>query len=137
MDFKQKITSKEKIAKTLAGMANSEGGFILIGVSDDKKVIGIDPDEERYMIESANEEFCVPRISLSTDEVKLFDDKTAAQTDLNERSILVVEVKKSQGPTVYCKDKNGLLKSYIRVNDQTLAIRAEADPEDTVDQTDH
>ena len=45
LDFKLKITSKEKIAKTLSAMANSEGGFIVIGMSDHKKIIGIDPDE--------------------------------------------------------------------------------------------
>ncbi len=122
LDFKQKITSREKISKTLAGLANTEGGFILVGVSDRKKIIGIDPEEERYMIESANEEFCVPRVSLTIGEIKLFDEKTTEQTEENERSLLLVEVKKTQGPTVFCKGKNGELRSYIRVNDQTLAV---------------
>jgi predicted HTH transcriptional regulator len=122
LDFKQKITSKEKISKTMVGLANTEGGFILIGVSDNKKIIGIDPDEERYMVESANEEFCVPRVSLTIDEIKLFDEKTTDQTEKKEYSLLLVEVKKTQGPMIFCKNKNGELKSYIRVNDQTLAV---------------
>ncbi len=37
LDFKQKVTSKEKIARTLAAMANSDGGIVLIGLSDQKK----------------------------------------------------------------------------------------------------
>jgi predicted HTH transcriptional regulator len=37
LDFKQKVTSKEKIARTLAAMANTDGGTILIGLSDQKK----------------------------------------------------------------------------------------------------
>ncbi len=133
LDFKQKITSREKIAKTLAGLANTEGGYILIGVSDRKKIIGIDPEEERYMVESANEDFCIPGVSLIIEEFKFFDEKSAEQTDQNERSILVVEVKKTQGPKIFCKDKNGESKTYIRVHDQTLAVRTETDSENSVD----
>jgi predicted HTH transcriptional regulator len=122
LDFKQKITSREKISKTLAGMANTEGGIILIGISDKKRIIGLDPEEERYMIESANEEFCVPRVALSIDEIKLMDESAADQSEESELSLLLVEIKKTQGPRIYCKTKTGELKSYIRVNDQTLAI---------------
>lgn len=122
LDFKQKITSREKISKTLAGMANTEGGFILIGISDKKRIIGVDPEEERYMIESANEEFCVPRVALSIEEIKLIDESAAVQSEESELSLLLVEIKKTQGPRIYCKTKTGELKSYIRVNDQTLAI---------------
>ena len=121
LDFKQKITSKEKISKTLAGMANSDGGFILIGISDEKRIIGIDPEEERYMIEAANEEFCIPRVSLAINEVKVFDEKMSDLTEENEKLLLLVEVKKTQGPEIFCKGKNGELKSYKRVNNQTLS----------------
>jgi len=121
LDFKQKITSKEKISKTLAGMANSDGGFILIGISDDKRIIGVDPEEERYMIEAANEEFCIPRVSLVINEIKVFEEKISDLTEENEKSLLLVEVKKTQGPEIFCKGKNGELKSYKRVNDQTLS----------------
>lgn len=121
LDFKQKITSKEKIAKTLSALANSEGGFIVIGMSDHKKIIGIDPEEERYMIEAANEEFCIPRVSLILDEIKVETEKLTDSQEESEKSLLLVQVKKSMGPVIYCKSKNGELKSYKRVNDQTLA----------------
>ncbi len=42
LDFKQKVPSKEKISRTMAAIANTDGGFILIGLSDQKKIIGID-----------------------------------------------------------------------------------------------
>lgn len=122
LDFKQKITSKEKIAKTLSALANSEGGFIVIGMSDQKKIIGIDPEEERYMIEAANEEFCIPRVSMMLEEFKVNTERLTDLQEETEKSLLVVEVKKSLGPMIYCKNKNGELKAYKRVNDQTLAI---------------
>ena len=76
LDFKQKVTSKEKIAKTLAAFANTTGGLILIGLSDQRKIIGIDPEEEQYMIDSANEEFLIPRVSLRFHTIKLPNEKS-------------------------------------------------------------
>jgi predicted HTH transcriptional regulator len=121
LDFKQKITSKEKIAKTLAGLANTEGGYILIGISDKKKIVGIDPEEERYMIESANEDFCIPNVSLEIDEIKIFDEITSEQAK-EEKSLLLVEIKKAIGQQILCKSKDGLLKSYKRFDDKILAV---------------
>jgi predicted HTH transcriptional regulator len=122
LDFKQKITSKEKIAKTLSAFANTEGGFIIVGMSDKKKVIGIDVDEESYMIDSANEAYCFPRVSLVLDEIKIFDEKNPNEEFPSEKSLLLVEVKKSIGPLIFCRDKSGNQKAYKRVLDQTLAL---------------
>ena len=122
LDFKHQITSKEKIAKTLSAFANSSGGFILIGLSDSKEIVGIDVEEERYMIEAANDEFCFPRVSLILDEIKVFDEKNHNEDLDSEKSLLLVGVRKSNGPLIYCKDKNGNLKAYKRIDDQTLAI---------------
>lgn len=122
LDFKLKITSKEKIAKTLSALANSQGGFIVIGMSDNKKIIGIDPEEERYMIESANEEFCIPSVSMVLDEIKVYNDKFPLEETESEIYLLLVEIKKTLGPTIFCKNKSGETKAYMRVNDRTLAI---------------
>ena len=64
IEFKQQISSQEKIAKTLSAFANTKGGLLVIGVSDLRKIIGIDSDEEQYMIASANDSYCVPKVSL-------------------------------------------------------------------------
>lgn len=121
LDFKQKVTSKEKIARTLAAMANSDGGIVLIGLSDQKKITGIDPEEEKYMVESANEIYCIPRISLSCHSLQM-PDFEAEKKNMNEKFILLVEVKKSVGPKIYIVDKLGNRKYYIRVKDQTRLI---------------
>jgi predicted HTH transcriptional regulator len=118
LDFKQKITSREKIAKTLSAMANSEGGLILIGLSDQRKIIGIDPEEERYMVEAANEEFCIPKASISVQEVKIYEGETSRM----EKSVLLVEVFKTDGPLIFVKRKDGEPKAFKRENDQTLAL---------------
>ena len=46
LDFKLKVSSKEKIARTISALANTKGGIIVVGISDQKKITGIDPNEE-------------------------------------------------------------------------------------------
>jgi predicted HTH transcriptional regulator len=118
LDFKQKVTSKEKIARTLAAMANTDGGYILIGLSDQKKIIGIDPEEEKFMIESANEVYCIPRVSLSCESF-VWPDSEQEKKSREDIHLLLVTVKKSEGPQILTLDKNGNRKLFIRVNDQT------------------
>ena len=122
LDFKQKITPKEKIAKTLSAFANTEGGMILIGVSDKKRIIGIDLEEEKYMIESANEQFCSPLASLSFHPIKwsqVIDQEDERNEEIN---LLLVEVFPTENRRIFYKSKSGETKVYHRVGDRTLAI---------------
>jgi predicted HTH transcriptional regulator len=121
LDFKQTITSKQKIARTMAAMANTDGGFILVGLSDQKKIIGIDPEEERYMIASANELYCVPSVALHVETIT----NLILESELNvanEKNLLLVEIKKSVGPKIYVKDLLGNPQLYMRIGDQTKHI---------------
>ena len=45
-DFKYRIDSSQKISKTLAAFANTDGGRLLIGVKDNGRIAGVDPQEE-------------------------------------------------------------------------------------------
>ena len=44
LEFKRKFTSPEKIAKEIAAFANTKGGYLLIGVDDDKRIYGVKSD---------------------------------------------------------------------------------------------
>ncbi|MCH6201282.1 ATP-binding protein [Aquiflexum sp. LQ15W] len=117
IDFKQSITSAQKIAKTLVAFANSEGGTIVIGVSDKKKIVGIDPEEEIFMIEKAANQYCdpSPQLEFEVFENVEFDDKNIEV----EKAILLVLVKKSDQKHFF-KNQSGKKVLYMRKDDQTL-----------------
>lgn len=118
LEFKQRISSQEKIAKTLSAMGNTEGGLLIIGTSDQRRITGIDPEEERYMVEAANQAYCVPNASLTFHEVSV--DLTNPLEE--EKFVLLVEVHRSEGPIICVRQSDGSLKAYKRVGDKSLGI---------------
>lgn len=116
-DFKLHITDPQKLAKTLTAFANTNGGTLVIGISDNKRLIGVDVEEEKYMVERAISEFCVPPVEVKylnfeTDSAKNSENK-------NELNILIVKVKKSSQKHFH-RNKEGILTLYRRVFDRTL-----------------
>lgn len=114
LEYKQQISSQEKIAKTLSSMSNAFGGMILIGISDKRKIIGIDPEEEQFMIATANDHFCTPKASYKTFTVKI-DPKNPYE---EEKYVLIIQVYPSEGQKIFVQQKNGLLKAFLRVGNQ-------------------
>jgi predicted HTH transcriptional regulator len=99
-------------------MANTEGGILLIGISDHRKIIGIDPEEERYMIAAANENFCVPKVSLEVITIKI-KPQTAFE---EEKYVLLVQVHSSEGPKIFVKQSDGSVKAFSRVGNQSKLL---------------
>jgi len=62
MDLKLRVDSSRKIASSLVAFANSDGGRLFIGVKDNGKIRGIDPEEEFYMIQAASEMYTSPPV---------------------------------------------------------------------------
>ncbi|MCL6259876.1 ATP-binding protein [Aquiflexum sp. TKW24L] len=117
IDFKQLIKSPQKIAKTLVAFANTEGGIIVIGVSDNKKIIGIDPEEEIFMVEKAISENCTPPPII---HFELFETLGMDEKNIEiEKSVLLVHVQKSTQKHFF-KNENGELLYYKRLDDHTL-----------------
>lgn len=108
-DFKFRIDDQKKIARTLAAFANTDGGRLLIGVKDNGKITGINPEEEFHMIEGAAELFCKPAVP--------FNHKIW-QEDL--KLVLEINVEANPQRNHCAKDESGAWKIYIRRNDHTL-----------------
>lgn len=120
LEFKQKVTSKSKIAKSLASLANTQGGILVVGISDQKKIIGIDPNEEIYMLDSANETYCIPKVSYTIETI-LWHDPNPSPYESEEKTILKVTILKSEQP-IRVLSKDGTEKIYIREGDQTRLL---------------
>jgi predicted HTH transcriptional regulator len=98
-------------------MSNTAGGMILIGISDQRKIIGIDPEEERYMITAANETYCVPKATLELHVITIDPENLNEE----EKYVLLVIVHATQDEPVSVKLPDGNLKIYRRIGDKSLA----------------
>lgn len=110
IDFKNKISSCEKIAKTIVAFANNKGGKLLIGVADDGTIKGVkSEEEEKYMVDKAAHQFCKPAIEPRFEEY-ILDDKL----------IVVAEILESDTKPHYALDENKNWWAYFRVQDKTV-----------------
>ena len=74
-EFKFRVDSQRKIAKTLVAFANTDGGTIFIGVKDNGVVAGVRGEEELYMIEGAADLHTRPRVDFRAEAIEV-DGKT-------------------------------------------------------------
>jgi len=109
LDFKYCVSDSRKIARTLSAFSNSDGGRILIGVRDNGSIAGIKSDEEIYMVDTAAQLFCRPKITF-----------TVKQHMTRGKTIVEVEVIKGNKRPYQVKDENGKWQSYFRNKDQNL-----------------
>lgn len=109
LDFKHSITDSKKIARAIAAFANTDGGTLLIGVKDNCSIVGVDSEEEYYMIEAAAQMYCKPEIPF-----------TITKWTVNGKTILEVVIKPSKKKPHKAPDKNGDFKAFVRFKDENL-----------------
>jgi len=110
LDFKQSISNPNKIARTIVAFANSEGGRIVIGVDDSGDVVGVDVEQEKFMMIQAGRKFCDPPIFIHF-----------ATMEEKQMTILIAEIEKSKSEH-QAMDESGEWNFYVRVKDQTVLI---------------
>lgn len=109
VEFKRTLHSEFKLAKTLSAFANARGGYLLVGVNDNKTLFPIKPEEEVFMLEKASEFRCHPPIKI---EVSVFEE--------DDEAVLVVHIPESESKPHEIKDEKNEKKIYVRVGDQCL-----------------
>ncbi len=109
LDFKHSITDSKKIARSLAAFANTDGGTLLIGVKDNGNVVGVNSDEEYYMVEAAAQLYCKPEVRFSV-----------AKWEINGKTVLEVTIKPSKKKPHKAPDKDNQYKAYVRVADENM-----------------
>lgn len=106
-DFKFCITDSRKIARSLVAFANTEGGSLLIGVKDNGNIVGVQSDEEYYMVESAALIYSKPPVAFTT-----------RQWHVEGKAVLQVIVEPSRQKPHLAKDDNGRWQAYVRHHDE-------------------
>ncbi|MBE6342389.1 MAG: ATP-binding protein [Lentimicrobiaceae bacterium] len=109
LDFKFEISDSKKIARTLVAFANTDGGRLLIGVKDNGAISGIRSEEEKHMIQTASEMYCIPNVNFQ-----------AKEWNINGKTVLEIIVPKSKYHKHRAPDHNNIYKVYIRVKDQNI-----------------
>jgi len=118
LEFKRRVSSPRKIARTLIGFANTKGGIILFGVDDDKSVVGVGSEKEEIeMILTAAQYHAEPPIEPEIDIVA-YKGKDVIVVTVPESSMKPHELSNTDA------DENES-KVYIRVNDKTVAASKE------------
>lgn len=110
LEFKHQVASPEKIAKEMCAFANSKGGKILIGVSDNGEMLGIESFlEEEFWLYKAAKEVCTPPV-----------DFTMELLHLGPKDIMIVDVPEAEKKPVYVKTKNKRTV-YVRHIDESVS----------------
>jgi len=115
IEFKQRFSSYEKIAKEMIAFANTRGGFLFVGIDDDKSIYGIESEKSDIeLIKTTAEKYCEPPVYFRIDFL-----------EIKKKEILVVEIPESQNKPHRIQDYKNILDLnsatvYIRVNDKSV-----------------
>jgi len=115
VEFKQRFSSYEKIAKEMIAFANTRGGFLFIGVEDDKSIYGIEGEKaDAELIKETAEKYCEPPV-----KYELFN------FEIDKKEILIVHIFESDikphriQDYLHGFDLNNA-EVYVRVNDKSV-----------------
>lgn len=108
-EFKRKFSTHKKIAKEMIAFANSGGGYILFGIDDDKKIIGIESEKsEADLIQDSANNYCEPPI-----------DYNIEYKELKGKEIIIMEIPESYKKPHRIQD----YKNAININDAVVSVR--------------
>jgi predicted HTH transcriptional regulator len=120
VEFKQRFTTPEKLAKEMVAFANTRGGYILIGVDDDASIFGVAGEKSDVeLITNTAEKFCEPKIKFEIQCVQI-----------ERKDVLIVEIPESKNKPHriqdYQKEINpSTAQVYVRINDKCVAASKE------------
>ncbi|GAB4147247.1 MAG: hypothetical protein Fur0015_13350 [Ignavibacteriales bacterium] len=120
IEFKQRFSDYEKISKELIAFANSKGGFLIVGVDDDKLIKGVESEksEAEFLVECA-EKYCEPPVSYKLHFV-----------EIKHKELVIIEVFESNSKPHRLQDFQNQIdlntaKVFIRVNDKSVPASKE------------
>lgn len=118
LEFKRKAAHPEKIVCEMAAFANTQGGILLIGVSDEGNLSGLKfPDEEAFAIRAAMRKYCRPGLPYKEQLIPLSENKF----------ILSYEVFPSTRKPHYIVHSLHKKEVFVRVADKSIKASREVE----------
>lgn len=118
VEFKRKITHPEKVIREVVAFANSKGGHLLVGVDDDKTIVGLNyADEEDYLLQKAIRELCRPVIKFEAETIQL-----------NEKRVILhyyIHPGEHKPYFAFEKKQHRYGKAFLRVADRSIQASLE------------
>jgi len=118
IEFKLKAAHPDKIVREIVAFANSWGGTLLVGISDDQQIKGVKfVGEEEYILTKAIQTYCSPPVLYQIYRIPIGE----------ERHVLALFIPPSeQKPHYVLQDlQNQTGKVYIRVADKSIQASKE------------
>ncbi|MGB0931413.1 MAG: helix-turn-helix domain-containing protein, partial [Chitinophagales bacterium] len=110
IEFKMQVTHVSKIAKTLCAFANTKGGTMVVGITDDGEMVGvINPEQTKTKLLQAAMMSELP-IVIQLDEFEV------------ESSVIIIAayVPRSNHKPHHITNTEGLKRAYVRTGDKTM-----------------
>ncbi len=68
VEFKRKFSTHDKIAREMIAFANTKGGYVLFGIDDDKKIVGVESEKETTeLVKDTALNYCEPPLKYLID----------------------------------------------------------------------
>jgi len=112
LEFKREVPKNDQIIKTIIGFCNQKGGRLILGVEDDRTVVGLPEDQINKILESLDlsiYEACYPPI-IPLVSTQLFGDKT----------VLIISVSSGMSKPYFRRSEGMEKGTYIRVGRSTV-----------------
>lgn len=118
LEFKRKASYPDKIVCEMVAFANTNGGTLLVGVSDEGNLSGLKfPDEEAFAIRAALKKYCRPGLPYREKLIPLTENKF----------ILSYEIYPSKRKPHYVVYTSLRRECYVRVADKSIKASREVE----------
>ncbi len=125
VEFKRKFSGFDKIAKEMIALANTRGGWLMIGIDDDGSVVGVDSEKsEIELATTAAEFYCEPPVEHQVHIV-----------DIEGTDVVAIEIPESRSKPHKLANQNTNgdgrgqdsvdTRVYIRQNDRSVIASRE------------
>lgn len=117
LELKREVPKNDQIIKTIIGFCNQKGGKLVLGVADDRTIIGLPESEVEKLLESLDNmiyEACHPTII-----------PIISQQRFGDKSVVIISVSQGMNKPYFRKSEGMNEGTYIRIGRSTVKANSD------------